>query len=82
MRGAPRLARRCKYTMRYYEICEEVTPAERARRDSEKRRKANAKRDAARKRKVDAARDYQDALRRSNEAIQTASNAATTIGPS
>lgn len=61
-------------TMRYYEICEELTSPERAQRDAEKRRAANAKLDAARKRKANAARKYQDTLRSSNGAIQSATN--------
>ena len=68
--------------MRYYELFEELTTAERLQRDFEKRRAANAKRDAARKRKSDAAHRYQDTIRRSNEAIKTATNAASAIKPS
>jgi len=60
--------------MRYYEICEALTPAERAQRDAEKRRDANAKLDAARKRKANAARKYQDTLRSSNDAMRSATN--------
>lgn len=65
--------------MRYYELFEELTPAERMQRDADKRRSANAKRDAARRRKVNAAQRYQDMLRSSNDAIQSANNALARI---
>ncbi|TCM08318.1 hypothetical protein C8J41_102282 [Sphingomonas sp. PP-CC-3G-468] len=68
--------------MRYFEILEAVSVADRAKRDAEKRRVANAKRDMERRKQSDAAREYQDALRTSNEKIKSATNTMANIKPS
>lgn len=68
--------------MRYFEIREELSPAERAQRDSAKRLAANKKLDAARRKKSNAARVQQDANRTANDAMQCASNTLANIKPS
>jgi len=65
--------------MRYFEILEALSVADRAKRDAEKRRVANSKRDTERRKQSDAARKYQDALRTSNEKIKSATNAVANI---
>lgn len=68
--------------MRYYELIEEITAADRLRRAAEKRRAAHEKRNAAQRRKTNAAFKYQDAVRSANDRIQSANNTLATIKPS
>lgn len=53
--------------MRYSEIVEAQTTAERMAKEQERRRKANADLDAARRKRTDALRKQQDATRAADE---------------
>lgn len=53
--------------MRYWEIVEAVSTAEKMAKQQEQRRKANAQLDAARKQRTEALRKQQDATRAANE---------------
>ena len=58
--------------MRYYEILEALSQAEKAAVESEKRRRANQQLDDARRKRMDANRKQQDSIRAANEKEQQA----------
>jgi hypothetical protein len=58
--------------MRYREIIEAQSAAEKLAKESEKQRKANQQRDNARRKRMEAGRKYQDDLRSASEAEQNA----------
>lgn len=64
--------------MRYKEILEAISTAEKMAKEQEKRRKANADIDAARHKRMDANRKQQDATRTANEKERRAKNTLST----
>jgi len=64
--------------MRYSEILEALSAAEKMTKEQEKRRRANADIDAARSKRIDANRKQQDATRAANEKERRAKNTLST----